>query len=425
MTHPAKQSDFALLNRVADAINACHGKCALALVSLHNMVSLAKTMDLEAQADLRDIFAASCQSVLRPGDALILAGNGRLILVLDNLIDIHHVHLAGMKLARTFMSPIQLNTHPTELNVFSGIVYLARQISKVHSPTQVLDLAESALHAAIEFDDAQSVGENFHFQVKTLEPADRVDEHWRINQSLDSALKEHAIYLDYQPKIDLNNGELKGAEALIRWRHGGEILSPLSFASALQPELMWNLTQFCFRAVLRDAADCAETLPIALDLDRSCLDAPDLLHFFKREVNFWGIEPQRLLFEISAGTGTLNDAPRRRALFELHQLGFGISIDDVSAGLTSLQQLSAVPAEEIKISGEISGHIEDNPELSRICQEIINYAKQHGIRVVGQNIEDANTLTTLAAWGCKLGQGFYLGAPTTMTRLSTLIKLAS
>lgn len=420
MTATARKTESGLTDRIAEAVNACQGKCALILVGLNNMDALSKTTPLGIQADLRDIFIASCQSVLRPNDALILAGDDQLVLVLDGLIDINHVNLAGMKLARVFASPVELTDQTFELSVFCGIVYLARQVSSLHDPQYLLDLAASALQSAIEFDDAQAAGENFHFQVTTIDQFEAVDEHWRVNQDLKRALNEHEVYIDYQPKVDLEYGDVIGAEALIRWRHQGEILPPSSFTSALHAELMWLLTQYAFRAVLRDVSGSATELPIALDLDTSCLLEPDLLHFFERETNFWGVDRNRLLFEISAGKGDFGRADRWDVIRQLRELGFRISVDDFTGDPALFEQLRTLPADEIKICGRISGDMLSAPEHAKISREVIDFARQHRIHVVGQSVEDAKTLTRLARLGCTLGQGFYLGPPTSMAQLQAL-----
>lgn len=419
MNMPSEISETSLLDVIADGINACQGKCALLLVSLNNLQAISASSSLTTRQDVIDIFVANCQSILRPNDALIVAGEDRLILVLDNLIDINHVKLAGMKLARVFTSPIELDLQTIKLEVFSGIVYLARQISSVQEIDHIYDKAEVALQTAIKFDDAQQAGENFHFHIATPDDGTNMDEHWQISQNLRAAIADHNISMDYQPKVDLKTGAIVGAEALVRWRHNGEVLPPLSYLPALQSDLMWELTQYCFRLILRDTNDYGLNLPISLNLDPSCLSESDLLPFLNRETSFWGIDKELITLEITDAKEIFNHGMIRENILGVRSLGFKISIDDFGSGHAGLQRLRDLPADEVKIHGTFSGALSSNPENEIITKSIIELAQSLGIKSVGQSIEDAETLNRLADWGCDLGQGFYLGAPVPIDQIST------
>ena len=425
MSLTSEQREVSLLDVISDGINSCQGKCALLLVSLHNLDEISDNASPAARQDLIDIFVASCQSVLRPSDALIIAAEDRLVLVLDNLIDINHVKLAGMKLARVFASPIELDLQTTKLEVFCGIVYLARQISSVQDVDRVYDHAEVALQTAIKFDDAQQAGENFHFHVATIDDITSMDEHWQITQDLRTAIDDHQISMDYQPKVDLHSGAIVGAEALVRWRHNGEVLPPLSYLPALPSDLMWELTQYCFRLILRDLSDYGLDLPVSLNLDPSCLSEDGLLHFLNREATFWGVPHGNLTFEITDAKEIYNQGPIRENLAGIRKLGFRISIDDFGTGQSGLQRLQDLPTDEVKIHGAFGVDLQSETENETLIKGIIEQAKSLGIRSVAQSIEDANTLNLLAEWGCDMGQGFYIGAPVPIEQMSTLINSSS
>ena len=420
MNMRSEKRETSLLDVIGDGINACQGKCAVLLASLENLDAITSSSSTTTRQDVIDIFIASCQSILRPNDALIVAGEDRLILVLDNLIDINHVKLAGMKLARVFTSPVELDLQTIKLEVFSGIVYLARQISSIHEVDNVYDKAEIALQSAIKFDGAQQAGENFHFHITTLSNSPNSDEHWLVSQNLRKALDEHNISMDYQPRVELQSGAIVGAGALIRWRHNGEVMPPLSYLPALQSDLVWSLTQYCFRLILRDTNDYGIDLPISLSLEPSCLGESDLLHFLNREASFWGMEKEAITFEIKDAKEIFNRGVIRENLQGLRKSGFRVAIDEFGPGQANLQRLQDLPADEVKLHGSFSGDLSAHPANETMAKRIIEVAQSLGLTSVGQNIEDAETLGQLANWGCDLGQGFYLGAPVPIDQISSL-----
>ncbi len=420
MSSLAKKAESSLLEVIREAINSCQGKSAMMVVSLTNLSTISAETTRATKSDVIDLFIASSQAILRPSDALIVVSEDKLVLVLDNLIDTNHVRLAGMKLARVFTTPIELDLQTIKLEVFCGIVYLARQISSIDALDVVYAKAEAALQTAIEFDNAQQAGENFHFHVAMADDAADMDEHWQISQDLRHAIAEHHISMDYQPKVDLKTGVVTGAEALVRWRYNGEVRPPLSYLTALQSDLMWELTQYCFRSVLRDINDYGLDLPVSLNLDPSCLHEPDLQYFFDREATFWGVDHDRITFEITDAKDVFNHAVIRENIQGLRAHGFNICIDDFGTGHAGLQRLHDLPADEVKIHGTLCGNILTEPDNQLITKNIIELANSMNITTVALSVEDGETLKRLGEWGCQLGQGFYLGAPIPIEQLTEL-----
>ena len=101
----------------------------------------------------------------------------------------------------------------------------------------LLQRADSALATA----RSQGKANDAYF-VATMDDESKVENHWQVGMRLREAMAAHHIHMDYQPKINLTNGELAGAEALVRWRDNGTVLPPTDYLPALQPALMWELT---------------------------------------------------------------------------------------------------------------------------------------------------------------------------------------
>lgn len=420
MAFPATTNEGSPLEDILEAINSCQGKSAMILVSLTNLATISSGTALSTRSDVIDLFIASSQGVLRPKDALIVVGEDKLVLVLDNLIDVNHLKLAGMKLARSFAMPVELDLQTIKLEVFCGIVYLARQISSIDALDMIYKKAETALHTAIEFDEAQQAGENFHFYIAMADDTANMDEHWQVSQDLRQAIAEHHISMDYQPKIELETGVVVGAEALVRWRYNGEVRPPHSYLPALSSGLMWELTQYCFRLLMRNINDYGLDLPLSINLEHSCLYETDLLRFLDQESTFWGIDHDRITLEITYTKELFNPGLIRETIHALRAHGFKISIDDFACSRAALETLRDLPADEVKIHSTLSGNSFTEPENQLIMQRMMELAHSLSITPVALSIEDSDTLRQMAQWGCQLGQGFYLGAPMPIDKLTAL-----
>ena len=399
---------------IATALSSCRAKRALVLVSLENSSELESQYGLDASTLIKQTFQRHVSVLLRPQDSLIELTSTKVALVLDDLIDIHHLQLAGMKLDRIFDPAIELNEINARFEVCAGFLFLAR-VSTLPAIEDLMRKAESALT------DAQS---NDHggdrYVVATLEEEARVEDHWQIGMRLREAIEAHNIYMDYQPKVDLASGAVTSAEALVRWRDKGSVLPPGDYLPALQADMMWELTVYCFRRVLRDILDYGIDIPVAINFDPVTLSEADLVPLLQRETSLWGVAPEQIILEITEVSELLDIEAARKTLAQVRELGFRVSIDDFGSGHSNVERLRDIPMDELKIDRSFSGNIINNEQNQVITKSVIELAQSLGVVTVAEGIEDAETLELLADWGCQIGQGFYLSAPLSIEALKEL-----
>lgn len=376
------------------------------MISLTNLDSLTTQFGIAASHEIKQTFKTHLNALLRPGDNLITFSPDRLVLVVDDVIDVHHLQLAGMKLCRIFEHPIPVAGKTTNFNVYTGFLYLARPASTDLDAEILLQRADSGLAAA-----KNQAKANDTFFVATMDDEPIVENHWQVSKRLREAMAAHHLYMDYQPKINLTNGELAGAEALVRWRDKGTVLLPSDYLPALQPDLMWELTTYCFRRVIRDVLDYDINVPIAVNFDPVTIREPNLIPLLQRETALWGAAPEQLILEISEVRDLSSIKDAHQTLAQIRKLGFKISIDDFGIGYSNLERLRDLPMDEIKIDRSFSGNMTDDEQNKVITKSVIELAKSLKITTVAEGIEDAQTLELLREWGCDLGQGFYLSAP--------------
>ncbi len=396
------------------ALSTCRGKRALAVIELTNFDELKSQFGVDSRAELISVFQRHVGVLLRPQDSLIELTSEKLVLIFDDLIDVHHLKLAGMKLERIFEQPLDHHEQQAQFKVCGGFLYIARSSIPAEETGGLLERSEAALALAKSSDN----GEIYH--VITLEDEQEVENHWQISLRLRNALQEHHIYMDYQPKINLANGELVGAEALVRWRDKGAVLPPSDYLPALQSDLMWELTVYCFRRVLRDILDHNISIPIAVNFDPVTINEPELIPLLQRETSLWGVDPSQLILEITEVSDLLNLANAKTILSRIRELGFKISIDDFGSGHSNMERVKSLPIDELKIDRCFCGSIKSDEQNRLITKSIIDLAKQLNVQTVAEGIEDAETLEVLAEWGCDIGQGFYLSAPLPINSLQEL-----
>ncbi|NOX50930.1 MAG: EAL domain-containing protein [Gammaproteobacteria bacterium] len=399
-------------DKLSHALSACTDKYALAMVHLSNLDELSALCGISNKEKIIEIFSTSASSILRPQDSLVVICEERLALIMDNLLDKNHAELAGLKLQRIFERNGLLDTHSIKLDVHCGIVYAGRNVQQRPDVDELYQQAETALDTAVANHES--------FTILTLEDEQVVDNHWQLNLRVKDAMQAHNISMDYQPKVYMHNGELAGAEALVRWRDNGVIIPPNDYITALSDDVLWDLTIYCYRRVLREIVDFELTVPISVNIDPSSLAQDDFIEFIKRETNLWGVEPSQIILELTE-TRTLFDADdARERLIAISNLGFKISIDDFGSGHSNYERIRDLPVDEIKIDRSFCGNLIDNPDNTMLTRSIIDIAQALKAQTVAEGIEDAATLDLLREWGCDIGQGFYLGAPVSIEKFAAL-----
>jgi EAL domain-containing protein (putative c-di-GMP-specific phosphodiesterase class I) len=229
----------------------------------------------------------------------------------------------------------------------------------------------------------------------------------------------------FQPKVDLRTGEVRGAEALVRWEHPlrGLVLPGSFVGHAEHTGLIRPLTLHVLEASLVQARawrDAGLDMTVAVNLsmrsllDRSLIeDVETLLAQVRRPAH-------ALELELTESTIMADPCGRSRSSTRSHALGVGLSIDDFGTGYSSLGKLKSLPVHEIKIDRSfVVGMAEDQSDAT-IVRSTIDLARNLGLRVVAEGVEDVRVRDELAALGCDLGPGLLLQPPARGRRAARL-----
>jgi EAL domain-containing protein (putative c-di-GMP-specific phosphodiesterase class I) len=230
------------------------------------------------------------------------------------------------------------------------------------------------------------------------------------------AIEGGELVVQYQPQVDLREGIVRGAEALVRWRHPTRgFLGPDAFlAAAEQGGMMRNLTRYVLEESLIQLRAWRSTgMEIDLAVNVSARDLADAR--FPDEVATalaeYGVEPSWLELEVTESVLLSDRLRTSRMLERLVDQGVRIAIDDFGVGYSSLGQLKTLPAKVLKIDRSFVSSMESDQSDAAIVSSTIELSHRLGLLVIAEGVETPAHLARLRAAGCDIGQGHLLGRP--------------
>ena len=244
---------------------------------------------------------------------------------------------------------------------------------------------------------------------------------------LRKALQQNQLMLYYQPKQELETGQIVGVEALIRWRHDERgWVSPADFIPlAEETGVITQLTRWVIGQATKDLADLHNDnreLTVAINISARDLESAELKGVLESALLQNGIQAGSVTLEITETAAMFDPAHSLQALNVLADLGYRISIDDFGSGYSSLSYLKQLPASELKLDRSLIHDICISESADVIVSTAIQMARSLGYRVVGEGIEAAETASRLKAKGCDLLQGFWLCTPKPIAELKQWLK---
>ncbi|MEM9745118.1 MAG: EAL domain-containing protein [Actinomycetota bacterium] len=269
-------------------------------------------------------------------------------------------------------------------------------------------------HADIATYEAKRTGEGH--RVFDQVPGELSRERLELMAQIPGSLDDGHFVLAFQPKVDLSDGRITGAEGLARWDHPtlGE-LSPGTFLDVLEVSSEYH--RFTRRLLghavemLARTAEIGRPIEVALNLgsvnflDRSLPDAVRTL------LGDHGVEPRRLTLEVTESE-LLDEFARDVPVFEaLRGIGVRLSIDDFGTGYSSLHRLRALDVDEVKIDRSFTAGLAERGEDEVIVKSVIRLGRLLGHRIVAEGIETAPQLELLRSFGCDEGQGYLFARP--------------
>jgi diguanylate cyclase (GGDEF)-like protein/PAS domain S-box-containing protein len=233
---------------------------------------------------------------------------------------------------------------------------------------------------------------------------------------LRKAVEAQRWILHYQPVVDLESGRMIGVEALIRWMEADGTLVPPGEFIPLAEELglieqigHWVVRELTYQVQAWRELDI--DLEVGFNLSPRQFWQPDLARRIQQEFRASGVDPSRVLVEVTETSAMLDPDRAQEILHELHDAGFSIAIDDFGTGYSSLSRLREMPVRVLKIDRSFVSGVNEDRQSASIVSAFLELANGLDMTTLAEGIETAEELAFLRERGCKLGQGFFFSRP--------------
>ncbi|HEX2904111.1 MAG TPA: EAL domain-containing protein [Jatrophihabitans sp.] len=396
------------------------GTVAVIFCDLDGFKTVNDSLGHQIGDDLLSVIGKRLSSVVRPADTVARLGGDEFAVLLE-AADPELAMTAADRIVSVVRQPIECAGQTLRVTASVGVSFG----TSAKSVETLLSEADAAMYAA------KTAGKN---RVASFEEQMRsqVQRRMALRNCFDDALRDGEFHLQYQPHVALADGRLQGFEALVRWRHAefGPI-GPVEFIPLAEetgfivPLGRWVLEQACLTAA--GWPDCAGG-PLAVSVNVSARQLTDshLLDDVRAALGFSGLDPRRLVLEVTEGMLT-DDAVRSAAVLgQLRQLGIRIAIDDFGTGYSSLSQLRQFPVDVIKIDKSFVDPLADpSNEGDAFVSMIIGLARQLRLSTVAEGIETDTQRAALAGLGCDSAQGYLMSRPLDEADALHFIRMAS
>ena len=344
---------------------------------------------------------------MRAGDTASRLGGDEFVLLFSDIEDVHECDRAVSRVLATLATPFAINSHNIQISASVGVTLY---------PTDGADADTLMRHADQAMYVAKQAGRNrYHlFDPESDRRARaRRDEVSRIRQALDN----DEFVLHYQPKVNMREGRVIGAEALIRWQHPEQgLLPPSHFLPSIEGNEMdilvgeWVLASALKQLEAWQAAGLMTVLSVNISAAhlQSLNFVPTLVQLLAAHPN---IAPHCLELEILE-TAALDDMAMASDIFvACRALGVSFALDDFGTGYSSLTYFRRLPADTLKIDKSFVRDMLDDPDDMAIVEGVIGLTQAIERKVIAEGVETPEHGMVLLQLGCDLAQGFGIARP--------------
>ncbi|BCB28341.1 hypothetical protein SKTS_32270 [Sulfurimicrobium lacus] len=370
---------------------------------------------LSATRRLGELDIGNCPLARLGGDTFALA--------IENPKDRQDAADVAERIMRCLSEPFAVENEEIFLSASIGISLYPRQGEKICA---LIANAKTAM------DQIKDHGrDNYAFYDPDLHQNRRSSRHSTLERALHHALDDNQLVLLYQPQIDLESGQIRGVEALLRWHHPElGTISPTEFIPlAEETGLIHAISDW----VLRTA--CAQnsawhrqghtTMRMAVNLSAQQFSKPGLDQLVHEVLLDTGLAPRWLELELTETIALRDIDAAISTLKALKSMGVRIAIDDFGTGYSSLSYLKHFPVHSIKIDRSFINGITTNSSDAAITRAVIAMAQNLGVRVVAEGVESEKQLIFLRTYQCHEVQGYYFFRPLPEKSITQLLQRQS
>jgi diguanylate cyclase (GGDEF)-like protein len=344
------------------------------------------------------------RGAVRGGDFLARLGGDEFAVLMPLVNDGDAAMRAAERVRAAVRAGFALAEMTIHVDASAGVALLGEHAS---TGSLLLQRADIAMYQA----KAEYAGSRMYEAARDRHSRDRLE----LTGQLRDAIRDGELIVHFQPKASMATREPVGLEALVRWQHPERGLVPPSefIPLAEQTGLMRPLTLLVLKRALevqRRLRARGDVLTVAVNIAAANLLDTEFPGAVGRLLHSSGTDPSQLVLEITENSVMTDPERGETVLRELCSLGVELALDDFGTGYSSLGYLTRLPVSELKIDRSFVMNLGEHSNEA-IVGAVADLARNLGLRLVAEGIEDAETWDRLRDYGCDQAQGFYLAKP--------------
>ncbi|MBR0828999.1 GAF domain-containing protein [Bradyrhizobium manausense] len=415
---PNRETFNGLLREAIDEAHRHERRFAVLFIDLDRFKVINDSLGHEAGDLLLLEVANRLRKALRASDVVARLGGDEFVVILDQCGDIDDVQHIATELLAALGQPMELAGHECHTTASIGIAMYPANGADAQTLTKNADMA---MYLAKE--DGKNGFRFFSKEVKT-----QSIERLSLESALRRALEREQFSLHYQPKVDMETGQITGVEALLRWTHPelGSV-SPAQFiplaeeTGLIVPIGRWVVKEACAQAM---AWQRRGLLPLSMAVNLSPRQFADehLLQDVDEALAASGMSPVLLQLEVTESMMMRNVGRALKVLDAIQSRGIRLAIDDFGTGYSSMSLMKHFPIDTIKIDRSFVRDLPHDSEDQAIAQAIISMGKALGMTVVAEGVENAEQEAFLRTHGCDEMQGYLVAKPLPPQQMAELLR---
>lgn len=407
------------LTQALDQANKNNQTIGVMFIDLDRFKFINDTLGHDVGDHLLIEVAKRLQSCVSKTDTVCRQGGDEFIILLPNTTS-DDMTKSAQKIVNVFNHSIILDGQEMFVTPSVGIALYPSDGKDIET---LIKNADTAMYRVKE------QGKN-SFQFYTPDMNEMILKKMQLEIGLRKALERNEFKIYYQPQIDINSGNVIGAEALIRWQHPelGNI-SPVDFIPLAEetgliiPIGEWVLYEAC----LQNKHWQDEGFPplrIAVNISSRQFQQNNLLEMINKTLNKTGLDPKYLELELTESI--IQDAKHAiSTMHKLKEMGIHLSIDDFGTGYSSLNYLKLFPIDTLKIDQTFTRNIFTDSKDASLVSTIINMAHNLNLKVIAEGVETIEQLHFLQKKQCNEAQGYFFSRPIPADDMLTILKKQS
>jgi diguanylate cyclase (GGDEF)-like protein len=376
------------------------GEClAVLCLDLDQFKSVNDTLGHPIGDELLKAVADRLRKCTRDPDTIARLGGDEFAIIMTAMRQPSDAAALAQRMRESITRPFELEGHQIVVDLSIGIAVAPLDAI---DPDQLLKSADLALYGAKA--DGRGIYRFFEPEMDA-----RMKQRRELEMELRKALTSGQFELHYQPLVSLDNNEITGFEALLRWNHPVRgTISPAEFIPvAEETGIIIPLGEWVLRNACGETAAWPEHLKIAVNLSPAQLRCRNLVQVIVGALAASGLAPTRLQLEITESVLMQNTFATLATLHQLRELGVQIAMDDFGTGYSSLSYLRSFPFDKIKIDRSFINDLSNGSEPLAIVRAIATLAKSLSMVSTAEGVETKQQLEKLQSVGCTEMQGHF------------------